>query len=225
MRIADSEMFARERECAAEQKKKLLKRLEEAHPRVGTVGSPELECQYNAALGTIAAWQMQAAKIERERDAADARATAWEQQLLEARADSITLVEHVSDATEALEAANAAFEAMRAESRRFACDDLDGLDLAGLAALATSLDAARARVQAAREARLNSVPETFMCPITCEPMLDPVVLADGHSYERAAIARWLETHDTSPQTNLSLAHKHLTPNITLRNAIRDAGIG
>ncbi|KAH8092756.1 hypothetical protein JL720_4918 [Aureococcus anophagefferens] len=112
---------------------------------------------------------------------------------------------------------------MRAESRRFACGDLGGLDLAGLAALATSLDAARARVQAAREARLNSVPETFMCPITCEPMLDPVVLAGDHV--NAPPSRDGETHDTSPQTNLSLAHKHLTPNITLRNAIRDAGIG
>ena len=33
------------------------------------------------------------------------------------------------------------------------------------------------------------------------------------------LAAWLERHDTSPQTNLPLAHKHLVPNITLRNAI------
>ena len=31
-------------------------------------------------------------------------------------------------------------------------------------------------------------------------MLDPVVAADGHSYERASILMWLEAHDTSPLT-------------------------
>ena len=31
-------------------------------------------------------------------------------------------------------------------------------------------------------------------------MADPVVANDGHSYERAAIAHWLATHNTSPQT-------------------------
>ena len=50
-------------------------------------------------------------------------------------------------------------------------------------------------------------------------MVDPHVCADGHSYEHDAISAWLERHDTSPQTNLPLAHKHLVPNITLRNAI------
>ena len=50
-------------------------------------------------------------------------------------------------------------------------------------------------------------------------MGDPVVANDGHSYERAAIAAWLETHDTSPMTNDPLAHKHLTPNIAIRSAI------
>ena len=61
--------------------------------------------------------------------------------------------------------------------------------------------------------------EEYKCPITQELMVDPHVCADGHSYERDAIAAWLERHDTSPQTNLPLAHKHLVPNITLRNAI------
>ena len=50
-------------------------------------------------------------------------------------------------------------------------------------------------------------------------MVDPHVCADGHSYEHDAISAWLGRHDTSPQTNLPLAHKHLVPNITLRNAI------
>ena len=64
-----------------------------------------------------------------------------------------------------------------------------------------------------------SLPQDFICPITQAPMVDPHVCADGHSYEHDAISAWLERHDTSPQTNLPLAHKHLVPNITLRNAI------
>ncbi len=31
-------------------------------------------------------------------------------------------------------------------------------------------------------------------------MRDPVVCADGHSYERAVIEEWLQDHDTSPLT-------------------------
>ena len=42
--------------------------------------------------------------------------------------------------------------------------------------------------------------EEYFCPITCEIMEDPVVAADGHTYERTAIAEWLEHHDLSPLT-------------------------
>ena len=53
-------------------------------------------------------------------------------------------------------------------------------------------------------------------------MHDPVVLVDGHSYEKEAIQQWLDSgHDTSPITNLRLAHKQLTPNYTLRSAARE----
>ena len=43
-------------------------------------------------------------------------------------------------------------------------------------------------------------PPELLCPITLSMMGDPVVANDGHSYERAAIATWLATHDTSPRT-------------------------
>ena len=53
-------------------------------------------------------------------------------------------------------------------------------------------------------------------------MLDPVMCADGQTYERAAIEKWLETHDTSPTTNAKLKHKNLIPNFALRSAIAAA---
>lgn len=61
-----------------------------------------------------------------------------------------------------------------------------------------------------------------ICPITQEIMEDPVVCADGHSYERGAIEKWLQTRQTSPSTNAPLLHKNLVPNHALRNLIAEA---
>ena len=42
----------------------------------------------------------------------------------------------------------------------------------------------------------------------------------GHTYERAAIERWLSDHQTSPLTNTPLDSKVLVPNLRLK-AIAD----
>ena len=61
------------------------------------------------------------------------------------------------------------------------------------------------------------VPEEFVCPITMELFKDPVVAADGFTYERRAIERHLQTvRARSPKTNLRLAQKTLFPNTSLR---------
>lgn len=60
-----------------------------------------------------------------------------------------------------------------------------------------------------------------ICPITQDVMEDPVVCADGHSYERAAITHWLLAKDTSPSTNARLPHKNVVPNHALRNLIAE----
>lgn len=41
------------------------------------------------------------------------------------------------------------------------------------------------------ESRLLVVVEDYLCPITKEMMENPVVAADGHSYEYSAIHEWL----------------------------------
>ena len=61
-----------------------------------------------------------------------------------------------------------------------------------------------------------------ICPITQEVMNDPVICADGHSYERASVEMWLLSHNTSPATNVPLAHTNLVPNHALRNLIYKA---
>ena len=40
-------------------------------------------------------------------------------------------------------------------------------------------------------------------------MQDPVVAADGYSYEKSAIGEWLKNNNTSPITNEILSNKTL----------------
>lgn len=63
----------------------------------------------------------------------------------------------------------------------------------------------------------SSAPKELVCPILHTLMKDPVSTVDGHTFERDAIAKWLEQHCTSPLTGLQLASKMLTPNHSLRS--------
>jgi len=61
--------------------------------------------------------------------------------------------------------------------------------------------------------------EMFICPITAEFMVDPVVDPEGNSYERVAIETWLARHGTSPITRKPLRVSDLAPNRALKEAI------
>jgi len=51
-------------------------------------------------------------------------------------------------------------------------------------------------------------------------MVDPVILCDGHTYERASIQNWLfRGNRRSPLTGLVLDNMILTNNIVLKSAI------
>ena len=50
-------------------------------------------------------------------------------------------------------------------------------------------------------------------------MEEPVIAADGHTYERGAMKLWLQQKDTSPVTHLPLPHKRLVSNVVIRSAI------
>ncbi|XP_071715458.1 U-box domain-containing protein 33-like isoform X2 [Rutidosis leptorrhynchoides] len=66
------------------------------------------------------------------------------------------------------------------------------------------------------------IPHYFICPIFQEIMQDPVVAADGFTYEAEALRGWLDSgHKTSPMTNLELANSNLVPNHALRSAIQE----
>ncbi|XP_071685744.1 U-box domain-containing protein 33-like isoform X1 [Rutidosis leptorrhynchoides] len=68
----------------------------------------------------------------------------------------------------------------------------------------------------------RQIPHYFICPIFLEVMQDPVVAADGFTYEAEAIRGWLDSgHKTSPMTNLELPNTNLVPNLALRSAIQE----
>ena len=62
-------------------------------------------------------------------------------------------------------------------------------------------------------------PDDFVCPITQELMVDPCFAADGHTYERHAIERWLQTKSTSPMSGCALTLTAVFPNHLLRRQI------
>lgn len=50
-------------------------------------------------------------------------------------------------------------------------------------------------------------------------MREPVIAADGHTYEKLAMECWLQQHDDSPVTGAMLQHKRLVPNVIIKNVI------
>ena len=67
----------------------------------------------------------------------------------------------------------------------------------------------------------GEVPESFNCPITTSLMRDPVVCADGHSYELKAMQKWLLKKQTSPVTGKPLVSTNLSLNQNLKKLIHD----
>jgi len=67
--------------------------------------------------------------------------------------------------------------------------------------------------------QLSTGIDSFLCPITREVMEEPVICADGHTYEKNSIQMWLQSHSRSPKTNQELSSTELIPNHALRNAI------
>ncbi|CAI9116003.1 OLC1v1017039C1 [Oldenlandia corymbosa var. corymbosa] len=64
------------------------------------------------------------------------------------------------------------------------------------------------------------IPSVFICPISLEPMQDPVTLCTGQTYERSNILKWFSMgHFTCPTTMQELWDDSITPNSTLHQLI------
>jgi TPR repeat protein len=62
--------------------------------------------------------------------------------------------------------------------------------------------------------------DDFLCPISKLIMNDPVIINDGHSYEREYIIKWFKQSDISPKTGEKIQDKNIIlPNYTLKSSI------
>ena len=65
---------------------------------------------------------------------------------------------------------------------------------------------------------INDAAKEFICPITHELPIQPVMAEDGKIYEREAIVEWFARKATSPSTNAAIGPK-LVPVVQVRNNI------
>ncbi len=66
----------------------------------------------------------------------------------------------------------------------------------------------------------SSPPDEFRCPISLDLMSDPVIVASGHTYDRASITRWIDAgKQTCFKSGQKLSHLSLIPNYALRSLI------
>ncbi|KAK4991356.1 hypothetical protein LTR28_001358, partial [Elasticomyces elasticus] len=67
----------------------------------------------------------------------------------------------------------------------------------------------------------RETPDHLIDTITFEPMHDPVVTKNGHSYERATLMEHLKLSPTDPLTREPLTVNELRPNLGLRAACEE----
>jgi hypothetical protein len=109
---------------------------------------------------------------------------------------------------------------------------LEALDAEQLEGLKRDVRAALARVELAQEHHkaweaVGKGFKEFCCPISGEPMREPVMLSDGTSYEKKAIKEWFrrQQHEgkpfSSPMTRALVSSDYVV-NLSLKNAIAGA---
>lgn len=66
-----------------------------------------------------------------------------------------------------------------------------------------------------------NVPSGFVCPLTMDVMFDPVLDAEGNTYERMSLLQWLKQSPTSPISRQPLSERMVTRNNALRESIHE----
>lgn len=66
---------------------------------------------------------------------------------------------------------------------------------------------------------VEEIIKEYLCPITHELMIDPVMIDSGNTFEREAILKYFENHNKDPETNEVLDNKKLIANKHLKGAI------
>jgi uncharacterized protein YegL len=104
--------------------------------------------------------------------------------------------------------------------RRCSSSGSSGSESSELGISSTNMIVPDTYVEEEEDHKERMYPTECYCPISHCIMIDPVICADGHTYERKSIQSWLSAHYTSPNTNEELFHSQLVPNLSLRNLIQ-----
>ena len=67
----------------------------------------------------------------------------------------------------------------------------------------------------------TNIPRSFICPLTMEAMVDPVIDAEGNTFERRALLQWLSHYGVSPISRQPLNSSLVVPNFALRETIHE----
>ena len=126
--------------------------------------------------------------------------------------------------------ANAALTDARQQLARLRGIGVEDLEERELKELHATLQEGQRRVSDAllrpeAERRVLQENNSFMCPVGHALMREPVMAADGHTYERTEIDKWIQRKGasaTSPKTNQILEDTRLTPNHALKASIDEA---
>lgn len=59
----------------------------------------------------------------------------------------------------------------------------------------------------------------FCCPITRMIFAEPVMTVDGNTYEKSAILKWFESHNTSPITGLEISSNDIVRNLLMERLV------
>jgi len=65
----------------------------------------------------------------------------------------------------------------------------------------------------------EKIPYEFLCPISHDIMIDPVLTVNGLCYDRYSIEKWYECNDTDPCHGNNVENKSLIPNLILKEII------
>ncbi|KAL9657190.1 hypothetical protein ABK040_011412 [Willaertia magna] len=61
----------------------------------------------------------------------------------------------------------------------------------------------------------------YICPISQQLMIDPVIIESGHTFDRSSIEEWLKSKNSCPVTRMELKVKSLTPNYSTKSTINE----
>ena len=65
------------------------------------------------------------------------------------------------------------------------------------------------------------IPRSFCCPLTMEVMVEPVIDAEGNTFEKKALLECLSRHRVSPVSRQPLSSNMVVPNYALRDTIHE----